>query len=51
MAGGAGLGLLAMALPLQPKLSLALVMLVGCLLALHARQRSKQIKGQLKKIA
>jgi DHA1 family bicyclomycin/chloramphenicol resistance-like MFS transporter len=51
MAGGAGLGLLAMALPLQPKLSLALVMLVGCLLALHARQRSKQIKGQLKKVA
>ncbi|CAI1580049.1 MULTISPECIES: multidrug effflux MFS transporter [Serratia] len=50
MAGGAALGLIAMALPLQPKLSLALVMLVGCLLALHARQRSKQIKGQLKKI-
>ncbi|VEA66206.1 multidrug resistance protein D [Serratia plymuthica] len=51
MAGGAVLGLLAMAMPLQPKLSLALVMLAGCLLALHARQRSKQIKGQLKTIA
>ncbi|SQI41791.1 Multidrug resistance protein MdtL [Serratia plymuthica] len=51
MAGGAALGLLAMAMPLPPKLSLALVMLAGCLLALHARQRSKQIKSQLKKIA
>ncbi|HEI8864795.1 TPA: multidrug effflux MFS transporter [Serratia odorifera] len=50
MAGGAALGLLAMALPLQPKLALALVMLAGCVLALHARQRSKQIKGQLNKI-
>ena len=30
MAGGAALGLVAMALPLQPKLSLALVMLAGC---------------------
>jgi DHA1 family bicyclomycin/chloramphenicol resistance-like MFS transporter len=40
-----------MAMPLPPKLSLALVMLAGCLLALHARQRSKQIKSQLKKIA
>ncbi|EFE95042.1 Bcr/CflA family efflux MFS transporter [Serratia odorifera] len=50
MAGGAALGLLAMALPLQPKLALALVMLAGCALALHARQRSKQIKGQLNKI-
>ncbi|TQI80769.1 DHA1 family bicyclomycin/chloramphenicol resistance-like MFS transporter [Serratia fonticola] len=50
MAGGAALGLIAMALPLQPKLSLALVMLAGCLLALHARQRSKKIKGQLKKV-
>lgn len=50
MAGGATLGLIAMALPLQPKLSLALVMLAGCLLALHARQRSKQIKGQLRNV-
>lgn len=51
MAGGAALGLLAMALPLQPKLSLALVMLAGCLLALHARRLSKQIKGQIRKVA
>ncbi len=51
MAGGAALGLVAMALPLQPKLSLALVMLAGCLLALHARRLSKQIKGQIKKVA
>ncbi|WP_431222259.1 multidrug effflux MFS transporter [Serratia sp. L9] len=50
MAGGAALGLMAMALPLQPKLSLALVMWVGCLLALHARKRSKQLKGQLTKL-
>ncbi|MFI8416919.1 multidrug effflux MFS transporter [Serratia sp. NPDC078593] len=50
MAGGAVLGLCAMALPMQPKLSLALVMLVGCLLALHARQRSKHIKGELKNV-
>ena len=51
MAGGAALGLVAMALPLQPKLSLALVMLAGCLLALHARRLSKQIKGQIRKVA
>lgn len=50
MAGGAALGLLAMALPLPPKLSLALVMLVGCLLALRARYASKSIKGTLIKI-
>ncbi|CAE1146677.1 multidrug effflux MFS transporter [Serratia rhizosphaerae] len=50
MAGGAALGLLAMALPLQPKMALALVMAAGCLLALHARQRSKQLKGQLNRI-
>ncbi|CRY53725.1 putative multidrug resistance protein [Yersinia intermedia] len=50
MAGGAGLGLLAMALPIEPKLSLAIVMLVGCLLAWRARRASKHVRGSLQKI-
>ncbi|WP_174849733.1 multidrug effflux MFS transporter [Yersinia artesiana] len=50
MAGGAGLGLLAMALPIEPKLSLAIVMLVGCLLAWQARRASKHVRGKLQKI-
>ncbi|MBP6120965.1 MULTISPECIES: multidrug effflux MFS transporter [Providencia] len=40
MAGGATLGLLAIALPVQPKLSLALVMLIGCIFGLVARKTS-----------
>ncbi|WP_145533138.1 multidrug effflux MFS transporter [Yersinia alsatica] len=50
MAGGAGLGLLAMALPIEPKLSLAIVMLVGCILAGLARRASKHVRGILQKI-
>lgn len=50
MAGGAGLGLLAMALPIEPKLSLAIVMLVGCILAGLARRASKHVRGTLQKI-
>ncbi|CNI80567.1 multidrug effflux MFS transporter [Yersinia vastinensis] len=50
MAGGAGLGLLAMALPIEPKLSLAIVMLAGCLLAWLARRTSKHMRGTLQKI-
>ncbi|CNC75995.1 putative multidrug resistance protein [Yersinia frederiksenii] len=50
MAGGAGLGLLAMALPIEPKLSLAIVMLVGCILAWLARRASKHVRGTLQKI-
>lgn len=50
MAGGAGLGLLAMALPIEPKLSLAIVMLAGCLLAWQARRASKHVRGKLQKI-
>lgn len=50
MAGGAGLGLLAMALPIAPKLSLAIVMLAGCLLAWQARRASKHVRGTLQKI-
>ncbi|MBS0970874.1 multidrug effflux MFS transporter [Nissabacter archeti] len=47
MAGGSVLGLAAMALPLSPKLSLAVMMLAGCLLALRARLLSKQLRGTL----
>lgn len=47
MAGGAGLGLIAMSLPLQPKPALALVMLAGCLLALRARKVSKRLSAVL----
>jgi DHA1 family bicyclomycin/chloramphenicol resistance-like MFS transporter len=50
MAGGAGLGLLAMSLPIEPKLSLAIVMLAGCLLAWQARRASKHVRGNLQKI-
>ncbi|MGP2543146.1 multidrug effflux MFS transporter [Yersinia sp. 2541 StPb PI] len=50
MAGGAGLGLLAMSLPIEPKLSLAIVMLAGCLLAWQARRASKHVCGNLQKI-
>lgn len=50
MAGGAGLGLLAMALPIAPKLSLAIVMLAGCLLAWQACRASKHVRGTLQKI-
>lgn len=51
MAGGAALGLIAMSLPIQPKLSLALVMLTGCLLAWIARSASKRMPTIIKKIA
>jgi len=47
MAGGAAFGLIAMSLPLQAKASLALVMLLGGMIALLARQRSKTQQGQL----
>lgn len=47
MAGGSVLGLAAMALPLAPKLSLAVMMLAGCLLALRARRLSKTLRGQI----
>lgn len=50
MAGGAGLGLLAMSLPIEPKLSLVIVMLAGCLLAWQARRASKHVRGNLQKI-
>lgn len=50
MAGGAALGLLAMALPIEPKLSLAIVMLAGCLLAWQARRASKRVRGKLEEI-
>jgi len=50
MAGGAALGLTALSLPLQPKLALALVMLVSGLLAFNARQQSKKISGQLQSL-
>ncbi|CNH07266.1 multidrug effflux MFS transporter [Yersinia pekkanenii] len=50
MAGGAGLGLLAMALPIEPKLSLAIVMLAGCLLAWLARRASRHVRGKLEEI-
>ncbi|MDW9426822.1 Bcr/CflA family drug resistance efflux transporter, partial [Yersinia enterocolitica] len=45
-----GLGLLAIALPIEPKLSLAIVMLAGCLLAWQARRASKNVRGKLQKI-
>lgn len=43
MAGGAGLGLLAIALPIAPKLSLAIVMLIGCIFGLVARKASLRL--------
>ncbi|RLM07620.1 Bcr/CflA family drug resistance efflux transporter [Gibbsiella quercinecans] len=51
MAGGAALGLIAMTLPLPPKLALAFVMLTSCLLALHARKLSRQSTSHIEKIA
>lgn len=45
MAGGAALGLLAIALPIAPKLSLAIVMLVGCIFGLVARKTSLKLIG------
>lgn len=50
MAGGALFGFIAMALPLQPKLSLALVMLVGGCLALLALRTSKKSAGWLTRL-
>ncbi|KFC81138.1 Multidrug resistance protein MdtL [Ewingella americana] len=50
MAGGALFGFIAMALPLQPKLSLALVMLAGGCLALLARRASKKSAGRLTRL-
>ncbi|MEG3136138.1 multidrug effflux MFS transporter [Rouxiella sp. T17] len=50
MAGGAGLGLLAMALPLPPKASLALVMLTAFVLAWTAKRRSKKMKGKIETV-
>jgi len=47
MAGGATFGLIAMSLPLPAKASLALVMLLGGIIVLLARQRSKTQQGQL----
>lgn len=46
MAGGAGLGLLAIALPIAPKLSLAIVMLIGCIFGLVARKTSLKLNQQ-----
>ena len=43
MAGGATLGLLAISLPIAPKLSLAIVMLVGCFFGLVARKTSLKL--------
>lgn len=43
MAGGAALGLLAIALPIAPKLSLAMVMLIGCIFGLVARKASLRL--------
>jgi DHA1 family bicyclomycin/chloramphenicol resistance-like MFS transporter len=51
MAGGALFGFIAMALPLQPKLSLALVMLAGGCLALLARRASKSSAGRLTRLS
>ncbi|MEH2921212.1 multidrug effflux MFS transporter [Samsonia erythrinae] len=47
MAGGAALGLGAMAIPLPSKLSLALVMLCATLLAIRARLLTRYHKGSL----
>lgn len=51
MAGGAGLGLVAMALPLPPKASLALVMLTAFILAWTAKMRSRKMKGKIASVA
>src|SRR5471030_2723327 len=50
MTGGALFGFIAMALPLQPKVSLSLVMLAGGCLALLARRASKKSAGGLTRI-
>lgn len=47
MAGGAALGLAAMALPLPAKISLAIVMLCAGLLALRARLLTRGLQGSL----
>ncbi|WP_225088019.1 multidrug effflux MFS transporter [Pectobacterium colocasium] len=47
MAGGAALGLIAMALPLPSKISLALVMLCAALLAVRARLLTRHHKGSI----
>ncbi|MEL7628357.1 multidrug effflux MFS transporter [Pectobacterium aroidearum] len=47
MAGGAALGLMAMALPLPSKISLALVMLCAALLAIRARLLTRHHKGSI----
>lgn len=47
MAGGAALGLMAMALPLAPKASLGLVMLTAFVWAWMAKRHSKKIKGTI----
>lgn len=50
MAGGAVLGLCAIALPIAPKLSLALVMLAGCIFGLIARKTSIKRAAIIEKI-
>lgn|GEM_PF-43934 len=50
MAGGAALGLIAMALPLAPKASLAIVMLTAFIWAWLAKRRSKKIKGKIETV-
>ncbi|MEE3649346.1 MULTISPECIES: multidrug effflux MFS transporter [unclassified Brenneria] len=47
MAGGAVLGLAAMALPLPAKVSLAMVMLCAALLAVRARLLTRTLKGRI----
>ncbi|WP_265694258.1 multidrug effflux MFS transporter [Providencia rustigianii] len=51
MAGGAALGLCAIALPMAPKLSLALVMLAGCVFGIIARKTSIKRATIIEKVA
>ncbi|EFB74078.1 MULTISPECIES: multidrug effflux MFS transporter [Providencia] len=51
MAGGAALGLCAIALPMEPKLSLALVMLAGCIFGIIARKTSIKRATIIEKVA
>jgi len=51
MAGGAALGLVAMALPLPPKASLAIVMLTAFVMAWTAKRRSKTVKSIISKLS
>ncbi|MTC61717.1 Bcr/CflA family efflux MFS transporter [Providencia rustigianii] len=51
MAGGAALGLCAIALPMAPKLSLALVMLAGCIFGIIARKTSIKQATIIEKVA